>query len=89
MATTEAQRKWRDKHRLVKKQLNVMARKSTHDVLEEFSETFNLRGKGEAVTFTTFITLALIQQADFNTHAARMLDDFTAAYHRDRDIHQA
>ncbi len=89
MATTQAQRKWRDKNRLVKKQLNVMARKSTHQTLEDFAETFNLRGKGEAVTFTAFITRALIQRADFNTQAARMLDDFAAAYHRDRDIHQA
>jgi hypothetical protein len=89
MATTEAQRKWRDKHRLVKKQLNVMARKSTHQALEEFARAFNLRGKGEAVTLAAFMTRALIQRADFNAQAARMLDDFTAAYHRDRDIHQA
>ena len=51
MANSASQRKWRDKNRLVKSQLNIMARKQTHDALEEMAETFGLRGKGEAVTF--------------------------------------
>ena len=87
MATTQAQRKWRAKHRLVKKQLNVMARKATHEDLEAFAQSFGLRGKAEAVTFTAFVTRGLIQRADFSAEAARMLDDFAAAYHRDRDIY--
>ena len=87
MATAETQNKWRRKHRLVKSQLNVMAKKKTHDDLDEFVGTFGLRGKGEAVTFTVFVTQALIQRADFDAKAAKMLDDFTDAYHRDRDIH--
>ncbi len=87
MATTQAQRKWRDKHRLVKKQLNVMARKETHEHLEDLALSFQLRGKGEAVTFASFVTRALIQRADYNAEAARMLDDFAAAYHRDRDLY--
>ena len=89
MATTEAQRKWRDKHRLVKKQLNVMARKGIHEYLMEFADQFNLRGKGEAVTFSSFVTQALLQRAEYNAEAARMLDDFITAYHRDRDIYSA
>lgn len=89
MATAQTQKKWRDKHRLVKNQLNVMARTATHQSLEEFALTFGLRGKGEAVTFACFITLALMQRAEFNTDAARSLDDFVAAYKRDRDLYLA
>jgi len=88
MASAEHQKKWRDKHRLVKSQLNVMARHSIHEDLERFSESFQLRGKGEAVTFAAFVTRALIQRADFSTEAARMLADLIAAYHRARDLHQ-
>ncbi len=89
MATASSQKKWRSKNRLVKSQLNVMARKHTHEDLDDFAAAFQLRGKGEAVTFTTFLTRALIQRADFDAGAARMLDDFTEAYHRDREIHSA
>ena len=88
MATAKHQKKWRDKHRLVKSQLNVMARSSVHENLNDFSDSFQLRGKGEAVSFCAFVTRALIQRADFSTEAARMLDDFIAAYHRDRALHQ-
>ncbi len=88
MATAKQQKKWRDKHRLVKSQLNVMARQSVHEDLEGFSDSFLLRGKGEAVGFSAFVTRALMQRADFSSEAARMLDDFIAAYHRDRDLHQ-
>jgi hypothetical protein len=87
MATATTQRKWRDKNRFVKRQLNVMARKKVHQALGAFAGTFNLRGKGEAVSFACFVTEALIQRADYSEHAARMLDDFAAAYHRDREIH--
>jgi hypothetical protein len=86
MATAATQNKWRRKNRLVKSQLNVMARKQTHEELDDFAGAFRLRGKGEAVTFAAFVTKALVQRADFDTKAARMLDDFTDAYHRDRDI---
>ncbi len=87
MATAKTQKKWRDKHRLVKTQLNVMARKQTHEDLDGLAAVYGLRGKGEAVTFAAFVTKALIQRADFSAEAARMLDDFAEAYHRDRDIH--
>jgi len=87
MATNAAQKKWRSKHRYVKTQLNVMARKQIHDELEDFAKSFHLRGKGEAVTFAAFVTRALAQRADFDARAARMLDDFAAAYHRDRDMY--
>lgn len=87
MAAARHQKKWRDKHRLVKSQLNVVARRAVHDELDRFAESFQLRGKGEAVSFATFITRALAQRAGLSADAARMLDDFVAAYHRDRDLH--
>ncbi len=87
MATAEAQKKWRNKNRLVKKQLNVMARAGIHFILEDIAMSFRLRGKGEAVTFACFVTRALTQRADYDAESARMLDDFTAAYHRDREIY--
>ncbi|MGB0671679.1 MAG: hypothetical protein ACPGNT_09290 [Rhodospirillales bacterium] len=89
MATTQTMRKWRDKNRYVKKQLNVMARLHVHHELDAFAGSFNLRGKGEAVTFACFVLSALIQRADYSAEAARLLDDLTAAYHRDRDDHSA
>jgi len=88
MATAKTQKKWRRKNHLVKSQLNVVARRSVHEELENLATSFQLRGKGEAVTFSAFIARALIQRADYNTEAARMLDDFAAAYHRDRDLYQ-
>lgn len=89
MATAQAQQKWRDKNRFVKKQLNVMARKLVHEYLDDVAATFGLRGKGEAVAFTCFVTRALMQRADFNTEAARILDTFADSYDRDRDIYSA
>ena len=89
MATAETQNKWRRKHRLVKSQLNVMAKKHVHDELEDFASVYQLRGNGEAVTFAAFVTRALVQRADFDAKAARMLDDFTEAYPRDREIHSS
>ncbi|MDP6573578.1 MAG: hypothetical protein QGI63_06330 [Rhodospirillales bacterium] len=87
MATAEAQKKWRDKHRFVKRQLNVMTGKRVHQYLGEIAGQFDLRGKGEAVTFAAFVTKALAQHAEFDRHAARMLEDFADIYHRDRDIY--
>ncbi len=87
MATAEAQKKWRDKHRFVKRQLNVMTGQRVHQYLGEIAGQFGLRGKGEAVTFAAFVTKALIQNAEFDNHAARMLEDFADIYHRDRDIY--
>lgn len=89
MANAASQNKWRNKHRLVKRQLNIMARKQTHDALEEMADAFGLRGKGEAVTFACFVTRALIQRAEYDEEAAQMLEDFRKGYHRDRDIHSA
>jgi hypothetical protein len=87
MATNRSQNKWRAKNKLVKRQLNVMAKGHVHDYLQRMADDFRLRGKGEAVSFATFVTRALMQRADYSDDAAQMLEDLAEAYHRDRDIH--
>ncbi len=87
MATREAQHKWRLTNRYVKRQLNVMAREHTHQRLDEFAHQFDLRGKGEAVTFATFVTQALVQRGEFSDEAKKILKDAADAYHRDRDLY--
>lgn len=87
MATREGQHKWRLTHRYVKRQLNVMAREHIHRKLDEFAARFDLRGKGEAVTFSTFVTQALMQRSEFSEEARRILEDAATAYHRDRDLY--
>lgn len=89
MADPLPQRKWRQKYRFVKRQLNVMARKQTHDALQAFALAFRLRGKGEAVAFACFVTRALMQRAEYSVEAAQMLEDFALGYHRDRELHSA
>lgn len=89
MATAKSQRKWRDKHRFVKTQLNVMARKLTHEYLDQIAARFGLRGKGEAVAFACFVTKAMMQRSDFDEEAAELLDIFKSTYHEDRDIYSA
>tara|TARA_B100000513_G_scaffold172037_1_gene88060 strand:+ start:616 stop:885 length:270 start_codon:yes stop_codon:yes gene_type:complete len=87
MATNRSQNKWRAKNKLVKRQLNVMAKSHVHDYLQTLADDFRLRGKGEAVSFATFVTRALMQRADYSKDAQQMLEDLAEAYHRDRDIH--
>lgn len=87
MATTEAQQRWRQTHKFIKRQLNVMAREHTHRLLDGFAKTFNLRGKGEAVTFAAFVTQVLEQRSEFSDEAKKILDDAADAYHRDRDLY--
>ncbi len=87
MASVSAQRKWRAKNKLVKRQLNIMARKQIHEQLDEIARRFDLRGKGEAVTFSVYLAMGLIQQADFNPEAGRLLDILATSYHRDRDLY--
>ena len=88
MATAHAQRRWRDKNRLVKTQLNVMARRLVHQDLAEIAARYGLRGKGEAVGFASFVAKGLMQYAEHNAEARRLLDLFRAAYERDRDLYQ-
>lgn len=87
MAGTAAQRRWRDKNRFVKTQLNVMARWLVHDDLDEVARTIQLRGKGEAVAFSSFVTKGLLQYATHSDEARRLLELFVKAWHRDRDLY--
>lgn len=86
MATPEAQRKWRDKNRFVKTQLNVMARKITHDGLVDVAQTFGLHGKAEAVAFCAFVVRALKQKGERDATTYLYLDALKAGFKRDRDI---
>jgi hypothetical protein len=88
MATLDSQRKWRHKNRMVKSQLNIVARRKVHEYLDEIAATHDLRGKAEAVTFAVYATLALIQQGAFNKEAERLHRIISEAYHRDRDMFQ-
>lgn len=87
MATTESQMRWRRKNRLVKKQLNVMARGEVHRWLEESAGHFGLRGKGEAVAFNAFVVRWLMQQSQTTAEFSRLLDMLRTAYHRDRELY--
>jgi hypothetical protein len=89
VAAPDVQGRWRQKHRFIKSQLNIMARRQTHESLARLALDFDLRGKGEAVAFACFVTRALIQRADYDPDAARMLEDVVAGYRRDRDWHAA
>ena len=89
MTTTASQKKWRDKNRFVKTQLNVMARRLVHGYLQEIADRYGLRGKGEAVTFAAFVTKALIQRAEFDPETAALLDVFADTYRADRDVYSA
>ncbi len=88
MATAKAQQKWREKNRFVKTQLNVMARRLVHDDLDEIATHFELRGKGEAVGFSSFVTKGLIQYAEHNQEARRLIELFSEAFERDRDMYK-
>lgn len=87
MATAKSQRRWREKNRYVKTQLNVMARRLVHDDLEGIARRFDLRGKGEAVGFASFVTKGLLQYAEHNDEARRLLTLFEEAFARDRDLY--
>ena len=87
MATNAAQQRWRKKHRFTKTQLNVMVRRLVHRDLEETAERFRLRGKGEAVSFASFLAKGLSQYADHDPGARQLLEIFVEAYDRDRDLY--
>ena len=86
MATTAAQRKWRDKHRFIKRQLNVMARNITHDGLDEITQKFDLRGKAEAVAFCAYVVRALMQKGERDATTYLYVEALKAGFKRDRDV---
>lgn len=88
MATKKSQARWRSKNRYVKTQLNVMSRRLVHDDLAEIARRHGLRGKGEAVGFASFVTKGLVQFAEHDADARRLLDQFAAAFARDRDLYK-
>ena len=87
MASAELQHRWRTKHRFTKQQLNVMARRLVHEDLNETAAAFDLRGKGEAVAFCCFLAKGLTQYAERDPKAQELLEIFSEAYRRDRDLY--
>ena len=83
---SKAQRKWRDKNRFVKTQLNVMARTITHEGLKEVAEAFDLKGKAEAVAFCAYVVRAMQQKSDRDAATYLYLDALKAGFKRDRDV---
>lgn len=89
MATTRSQRRWRNRFRTVKTQLNVMATRSVHDGLAEVAARFDLRGKGEAVAFCCVVTRALVEMSADDERMRRVIDDLAEGYQNSREIHAA
>ncbi|TVR99198.1 MAG: hypothetical protein EA406_04320 [Rhodospirillales bacterium] len=87
MATVRAQNRWRSRHRLVKSQLNVMARTGTFEALDELARAFDLRGRGEAVAFACFVLRALMRRAEHDQGVAELLQEVADGYRRDRDLY--
>lgn len=85
MASAQAQRKWREKHKLVKSQLNVMAHKSTHENLNEISQHFELNGKADAVAFCAYVVKALLQKGERDATTFLYIDALKAGFKRARD----
>lgn len=87
MAASEAQRRWRQKNRFVKTQLNVMVRRLVHDDLDELAQAFALRGKAEAVSLASFIAKGLLQSSEHDAAVRRLIERLREAYVRDRDLY--
>jgi len=81
-----AQRKWRAKNRLVKSQLNVMARTITHEGLAEVAQVFGLTGKAEAVAFCAYVVREMNQKGERDAATYLYLDALKAGFKRNRDI---
>lgn len=87
MATAKAQRRWQERKRYVKSQLNVMAGRLVHNDLAEIAKSISVREKGDAVGFASYIVKGLIQYSTHNLEAKRLLEIFVASYERDRDLY--
>ena len=51
----------------------MVASRLVHQDLAEVAQNASLRGKGEAVGFASFVTKGLIQSAEHNMEAAKLL----------------
>ncbi|PHS79133.1 MAG: hypothetical protein COB59_03540 [Rhodospirillaceae bacterium] len=83
---SKAQQKWRDKNRLTKTQLNVMARTITHEGLSDVAKDYGLRGKAEAVAFCAYVVRAMKQKGAADASTYLYLEALKAGFKRDRDI---
>jgi len=81
MATAKNQKRWRDRHRGEKRQLNIMAANEVHESLDMLGRSYSLSGKGEAVAFACFIGARLQERADYSPDTARLLAELAEDYH--------
>lgn len=89
MATAKNQKRWRDRHRAERRQLNVMAANTVHDSLDALARTYSLSGKGEAVAFACFLGDRLIERADYSPDTAKLLAELAEDYHRAKSGQEA
>ena len=73
MTAAKVQRRWPAKYKYSKSQLIVVASRLMHKDLAEVAQTTIFRGKGEAVGFASFVTKGLIQTAEHNMDAVKLL----------------
>ena len=88
MATAKHQRQWRNNNKSTKSQLNIMARRVTHDDLNYLANHMKLRGKGEAVAFACYVTKCLIQFAEQDMYARQLVGTINDSYGRNRDLYK-
>jgi len=81
-----AQRRWREKNKTVKSQLNVMAKTITHENLSFTAEELDLSGKAEAVAFCAYVVKSMMQKGERDATTYLYLEALKAGYKRDRDI---
>jgi len=73
MATASTQARWRAKSADKKRQLNVTVAHTVHDQLSGIAEGYGLKGKGEAVAFSSFVVDTLSKAAKTDPSADTLL----------------
>tara|TARA_Y100001934_G_scaffold123344_1_gene150480 strand:+ start:4205 stop:4456 length:252 start_codon:yes stop_codon:yes gene_type:complete len=64
-------------YKYLKSQLIAVALRLLHQDLVEVAQNASLRGKGEAVGFASFVTKGLIQSAEHNMEAVKLVASYS------------
>ena len=84
MATASTQARWRAKTASEKRQLNVTVAHKVHDRLQHIAEGYDLRGKGEAVAFSSFVLETLGRAAQSDPSAESLLTLLNTSFQSSR-----
>jgi len=84
MATASTQARWRAKTASEKRQLNVTVAHKVHDRLDHIAEGYDLRGKGEAVAFSSFVLETLNKAAKSDPSAESLLSLLNTSFQATR-----